>query len=91
MSKLASRETSKVRVICRVRPPNQIEASRNGSNCVKLGDQSIDITVDDSVYSFSFDKVFGPDSTQPAVFDYSAVPLISDVLAGYNATVFAYG
>jgi kinesin family protein 5 len=30
-------------------------------------------------------------STQAEVFEYTAVPLIQDVLNGYNATIFAYG
>jgi kinesin family protein 5 len=46
---------------------------------------------DDISYPFQFDRIFGPDSTQEGVFDDSATPLVNDVLAGYNATIFAYG
>lgn len=40
---------------------------------------------------FSFDRIFGSESSQVQVFQDTALPLIADVLAGYNATIFAYG
>ena len=39
---------------------------------------------------FSFDKVFGPDSTQSDVYE-EVSPVVMGVLDGYNACVFAYG
>jgi len=41
--------------------------------------------------SFSFDRVFGVDSKQVDVYKVVAAPLVEEVLAGYNCTVFAYG
>ena len=38
----------------------------------------------------SFDKVFGPRTTQEDVFKY-AEPDIKNVLGGFNNTIFAYG
>ena len=46
---------------------------------------------EDISYPFQFDRIFGPDSTQSSVFEETATPLVNDVLAGYNATIFAYG
>lgn len=40
---------------------------------------------------FAFDSVYGVDSTQNQVYDESAFPLVEQVLAGYNGTIFAYG
>ena len=40
---------------------------------------------------FSFDRVFGPKSTQPDVYKTVVGPLIDQVMQGYNCTVFAYG
>ena len=40
---------------------------------------------------FAFDSVYDIDSTQHAVYDESAFPLVEQVLAGYNGTIFAYG
>ena len=41
--------------------------------------------------SFSFDRVFGTNSKQVDVYKVVAAPLVDEVLAGYNCTVFAYG
>jgi len=39
--------------------------------------------------TFTFDKVFGPESKQINVYKAIASPLIDEVLTGYNCTVFA--
>lgn len=39
----------------------------------------------------TFDRVFDPTSTQTDVFDTVASPLLKEVIAGYNCTIFAYG
>ncbi|XP_018575134.1 kinesin-like protein KIF19 [Anoplophora glabripennis] len=40
---------------------------------------------------YSFDVVFGEDSTQEDVYKVTTSSLVKDILNGYNATVFAYG
>ncbi|XP_045477693.1 kinesin-like protein KIF19 isoform X2 [Harmonia axyridis] len=40
---------------------------------------------------YSFDVVFGEESTQEGVYEVTTSSLVKDVLNGYNATVFAYG
>ena len=83
-----------VRVICRCRPENHIELSRGGSKCVQFyGDRpgAIEVTVDECASTFNFDRMFDMESTQQEVFENTVFPLISDVMSGYNATVFAYG
>ena len=86
-----------VRVVCRIRPTNQKEIHENGTVCVKNDDSQIELAMEGSGLgfssnnNFSFDRVFGPDSTQEQVFDNTASSLINDVMAGYNATIFAYG
>lgn len=80
-----------VRVVCRIRPTNAKEIANGGSTCVKFTDTSIEVGVDDGSHTFAFDRIFGMESTQMEVFEYTAVPLVADVLSGYNATIFAYG
>ena len=89
MSKKDAAAKEKVRVICRVRPQNQKEISIGGFSCTKTTTDSIEVTTEDGVYNFSFDSVFGPESTQVEIFENSVVPIVGDVLNGYNATVFA--
>lgn len=40
---------------------------------------------------YHFDRVFEPDSCQMDIYAFVVAPMINDVLAGYNCTVFAYG
>lgn len=59
--------------------------SRKGEVQVKVkdtGDKS-------STKTFTFDKVFGPNSTQIVVYKEVVSPIIEEVLQGYNCTVFA--
>lgn len=44
-----------------------------------------------STKKFTFDRAFGPESKQSEVYHSVVAPLIEEVLAGYNCTVFAYG
>lgn len=39
--------------------------------------------------TFTFDKVFGPESSQISVYKEVVCPIIDEVLQGYNCTVFA--
>ncbi|GFG34639.1 hypothetical protein Cfor_03711 [Coptotermes formosanus] len=40
---------------------------------------------------YAYDMVFGEDATQDMVYEATSRSLVSGVLMGYNATVFAYG
>lgn len=36
-------------------------------------------------------KVFGPKAQQRSIYDQAISPIVSEVLDGFNCTVFAYG
>ena len=36
-------------------------------------------------------QVFGPDSQQEKVYNQAIVPIVQEVLDGFNCTIFAYG
>lgn len=38
-----------------------------------------------------FCQVFGPNSLQKDLFDQAVVPIVNEVLEGFNCTIFAYG
>ncbi len=81
-----------VKVVCRIRPTNQREISSGGVQCLKYTDSMIEVGGDSDGYNnFTLDRIFGPETTQLELFDQTVAPLISDVLSGYNATIFAYG
>ena len=39
--------------------------------------------------TFTFDTVFGPESTQVKIYKEVVSPIVEEVLLGYNCTVFA--
>lgn len=67
-----------------------------GSTCVvecngRQGELHVkhDIGEKTTTKTFTFDKVFGPDSSQIEVYRGVVEPMIEEVLMGYNCTVFA--
>jgi hypothetical protein len=40
---------------------------------------------------FTFDNVFGSDSTQDDVYTNAVLPLVGSCFEGYNVTILAYG
>ena len=58
---------------------------------LKLTETTVEANNDDGSFPFVFDNVFGTESAQKDVFDAVGVPLVEDILEGYNATIFAYG
>ncbi|KAJ1726310.1 hypothetical protein LPJ61_005272, partial [Coemansia biformis] len=41
--------------------------------------------------SFTYDHAFGPEASQPAVYEAAVAPLLARFVEGYNVTVLAYG
>ena len=88
-----------VRVVVRSRPMNSKETSDGRKACVLVSQDEGSVTVrnpDGSALAsdakaFTFDAVYDDMSTQRAVYDETAHPLVEAVLGGYNGTIFAYG
>jgi kinesin family protein 5 len=91
-----------IRVLCRVRPLNKTEISTSGNTeCIYVSEDKtqIEITTTNngsSTYgpiceTFAFNRVFDMNTTQEEVFQISALPLINNLFAGYNATIMCYG
>ncbi|KAK6641195.1 hypothetical protein RUM44_012904 [Polyplax serrata] len=79
-----------IQVFARVRPQSSQELrSQVIVDCVSTKE----VTVKDKsqTKTFTFDRVFGPDSKQVEIYKTVVSPLIQEVLQGYNCTVFAYG
>ncbi|KAG7376955.1 hypothetical protein PHYPSEUDO_012380 [Phytophthora pseudosyringae] len=86
-------EMGNVRVCCRVRPQNAKELTMaSAQRCVSTENETIEVKANDgSPQKFTFDHVFGEDADQKTVFESVAQPVVQDIMAGYNATIFAYG
>ena len=44
-----------------------------------------------TMHSFSFDRIYPPESSQQEVYDTTARSAVTSILEGYNSTILAYG
>lgn len=75
-----------ITVAVRVRPKNKRE--KDEENVV---DQSDGLQLKVSGHVFTFDQVFGPDSSQESVYNTIGKNAVEWVGQGYNSTIFVYG
>ncbi|XP_076181595.1 kinesin-like protein Klp61F [Ptiloglossa arizonensis] len=84
-----------IQVFVRVRPINNAEQNSNSTTIIEVPSDTEVIVHERPKEKFSkkfkFDNVFGPSSKQVDVYNAVVSPLLEQVLAGYNCTVFAYG
>ncbi|XP_064436146.1 kinesin-like protein KIF27 isoform X2 [Mirounga angustirostris] len=79
-----------VKVAVRIRPLLCKEVLHNHQACVRVIPNTQQIVIGrDRVFTFDF--VFGKNSTQGEVYNTCIKPLVLSLIEGYNATVFAYG
>lgn len=77
---------------------NSREKGNGSKECVMI-DKSVNQVIvnqtgelsDESARIFTYDAVYGKESTQREVYDEGAFPLVESVMGGYNGTIFAYG
>ncbi|NWY04220.1 KIF27 protein, partial [Nothoprocta ornata] len=79
-----------VKVAVRIRPLLSKEVLHNHQVCVRLVPNTQQIVIGKD-RAFTFDFVFGKNSTQEEVYATCIKPLVVSLTEGYNATVFAYG
>lgn len=91
-------EVENVRVVIRVRPLNESEIASGYREIVNVDRVNNTLSVfnpksisEELPKSFTFDIIFGTDSTQVDVYNETARPIVEKVLAGYNGTILAYG
>lgn len=81
----------RIRVIARMRPLSAKEEEAGGA----VDDSQIRILNDTALQAgkqvFTFDAVLGPAVTQRRIHELVGSAAVSDVLKGYNSTIFAYG
>ncbi|KAJ4830125.1 Kinesin-like protein KIN-5C [Turnera subulata] len=86
-----------VQVLLRCRPFSEEEVRSNAPQVVTCNDYQREVSVSQSIAGkhidrvFTFDKVFGPSARQKDLYDQAVVPIVNEVLEGFNCTIFAYG
>ncbi|KAM4878097.1 kinesin-like protein KIF27 [Thomomys bottae] len=79
-----------IKVAVRIRPLLCKEVLHNHQVCVRIIPNTQQIIIGrDRVFTFDF--VFGKNSTQDEIYNTCIKPLVLSLIEGYNATVFAYG
>lgn len=73
-------QRSAVRVICRFRPLNTAEVARGDQALPRFPPDSESVSFCGK--TFTFDKVFGPQSSQQQIYDAVASRLVDDVIKG---------
>uniref|UniRef100_A0A7N0UUH3 Kinesin motor domain-containing protein n=1 Tax=Kalanchoe fedtschenkoi TaxID=63787 RepID=A0A7N0UUH3_KALFE len=86
-----------VQVLLRCRPFSDEELRTNAPQVVTCNDYQREVAVSQNIAGkqidriFTFDKVFGPSAKQKDLYDQAVVPIVNEVLEGFNCTIFAYG
>jgi hypothetical protein len=87
-----------IQVVIRCRPLSSTEIANGNQKVVKMyenhgkGEIAIQHEGDDEAPKiFTFDKVFDETVEQEFLFENSSRPIVSNVIEGYNGTIFAYG
>ncbi|KAL6309249.1 P-loop containing nucleoside triphosphate hydrolase protein [Sparassis latifolia] len=94
-----------IRVVIRCRRRSEREIQENSPIIVTTnGPRGDDVTIEAAVpvsslgvvtlpptRTYPFDAVFGPEADQALLYNDVVNPMLDEVLAGYNCTLFAYG
>ncbi|KAJ8899611.1 hypothetical protein K2173_018585 [Erythroxylum novogranatense] len=86
-----------VQVLLRCRPFSEEELRNNAPQVLTCNEYQREVAVSQNIAGkhidrvFTFDKVFGPSAQQKDLYEQAVVPIVSEVLEGFNCTIFAYG
>ncbi|KAL7096589.1 hypothetical protein ACP275_10G087800 [Erythranthe tilingii] len=86
-----------VQVLLRCRPFSDDELRNNAPQVLSCNEYQREVAVSQSIAGkhidrvFTFDKVFGPNAQQKDLYEQAVVPIVNEVLEGFNCTIFAYG
>uniref|UniRef100_A0A1D1YQW4 Kinesin-related protein n=1 Tax=Anthurium amnicola TaxID=1678845 RepID=A0A1D1YQW4_9ARAE len=86
-----------VQVLLRCRPFSDDELRSNAPQVLTCNEAQREVAVTQTIAGkqidrvFTFDKVFGPSAQQKDLYDQAVVPIVNEVLEGFNCTIFAYG
>ncbi|WPJ58948.1 hypothetical protein SMAC4_00205 [Sordaria macrospora] len=89
--------TTNINVVVRCRGRNDREVKENSAVVVKtegLKGRIVELSMGPNAVSnktYTFDRVFSQAADQAMVFDEVVKPILEEMLAGYNCTIFAYG
>ncbi|KAI9846935.1 MAG: kinesin motor protein cin8 [Thelocarpon superellum] len=96
-SDASSSEETNIRVVVRCRGRSDREVRENSGVVLStdgLRGKTVELTMGPSALgnkTYTFDNVFSPAADQYMIYDDVVKPMLHEMLAGYNCTIFAYG
>ena len=90
-------EETNIHVVVRCRGRNEREVRENSGVVVSttgVRGTNVELSMGPNAISnktYHFDKVFSPAADQAIIFDDVVVPILDEMLSGFNCTIFAYG
>ncbi|KAL2695344.1 hypothetical protein AAEP93_004097 [Penicillium crustosum] len=91
-------EDTSIHVVVRCRGRSDREIKENNGVVLSTPEgvkgKTLDLSMGPNAVSnktYAFDKVFSPAADQATVYQDVVVPVLDEMLAGYNCTIFAYG
>lgn len=90
-------EETNIHVVVRCRGRNEREVRENSGVVVSttgVKGKTVELSMGPNAISnktYQFDKVFSPAADQAIIFEDVVAPILSEMLTGYNCTIFAYG
>ncbi|KAG2415689.1 hypothetical protein HFD88_006880 [Aspergillus terreus] len=92
-----SSDDTNIHVVVRCRGRNDREVKENSGVVIEtegVKGKTVEVSMGPNAVSnktYCFDKVFSPAADQATVFEDVALPIVNEMLEGYNCTIFAYG
>jgi kinesin family protein 5 len=88
-------QSKNIKVIARFRPLNKVESelidSGVGSKCAHFVDEKSVAMKPETEKLYTLDRIFNSESKQEEIFEFAGRETITDILDGFNGTIFAYG
>ncbi|KAL2835408.1 P-loop containing nucleoside triphosphate hydrolase protein [Aspergillus pseudoustus] len=90
-------EDTSIHVVVRCRGRNEREVKENSGVALStegIRGKTVDLSMGPNAVSnktYTFDKVFSAAADQITVYEDVVLPIVTEMLAGYNCTIFAYG
>ncbi|CAI7607828.1 unnamed protein product [Penicillium manginii] len=91
-------EDTSIHVVVRCRGRNEREVKENSGVVLStpegINGKTVELSMGPNALSnkaYAFDKVFSPAADQTRVFEDTVLPIVHEMLTGFNCTIFAYG
>ena len=94
MNSLKENDNNYTNVFCRFRPITKKESEFSSEQISQMSSSTIlniDTSKEKNIFSFNFDYIFPPNSSQQDIYENCAKKSVENFLLGYNSAIITYG